>query len=99
MQVANWKMVGEDFVKAARLVGRTAIRGKVSEGGHLVSDEREKTTAGASDEGDVEAHKYTTGKTTTGKTTSGASDESEENDVEAHKYTTGKTTTGKTTTG
>ena len=36
-----------------------------------MSDEREKTTVGASDENDVEAHKNTVGKTTVGKTTIG----------------------------
>ena len=36
-----------------------------------MSDEREKTTVGASDESDVEAHKNTVGKTTVGKTTIG----------------------------
>ena len=59
-----------------------------------MSDEREKTTVGASDENDVEAHKNTVGKTTVG-----ASEESDENDVEAHKNTVGKTTVGKTTIG
>ena len=64
-----------------------------------MADEREKTTFGASDEDDVEAHKNTLAKGTSGKTTGGASDESDENDVEAHKFTLAKGTSGKTTSG
>jgi hypothetical protein len=91
--------VREDFVEVARLVRRAAIRGQRFPKEDPVSDEREKTTVGASDESDVEAHKSTVGKTTVGKTTIGESDESDENDVEAHKSTVGKTTVGKTTIG
>jgi hypothetical protein len=91
--------VREDFVEAARLVRRAAIRGQRFPKEDPVSDEREKTTVGASDESDVEAHKSTVGKTTVGKTTIGESDENDENDVEAHKSTVGKTTVGKTTIG
>jgi hypothetical protein len=94
--------VREDFVEAARLVRRAAIRGQRFPKEDPVSDERAKTTVGASDESDVEAHKSTVGKTTVGKTTIGESDESDEsdeNDVEAHKTTVGKTTVGKTTIG
>jgi hypothetical protein len=79
-------------------VGRTAIRGKDSQGGILVSDEREKAGVGEPEE-DVEAHKNQIGKTTVGKTTVGASDEGNEDDVEAHKYTVGKTQVGKTQIG
>jgi hypothetical protein len=88
--------VREDFDEAGRLVGRTAIRGKDSQGGILVSDEREKTSVGASDEEDVEAHKNQIGKTQVGKTQVG---EHDEDDVEAHKYTVGKTQVGKTQIG
>jgi hypothetical protein len=87
--------VREDFGEAGRLVGRTAIRGKDSQGGILVSDEREKTGVNEPED-DVEAHKNQIGKTQVGKTQVG---EQDEDDVEAHKYTVGKTQVGKTQIG
>jgi hypothetical protein len=91
--------VREDSSEAARLVRRTAIRGEVSEGGHPVADEREKTQIGETDEtdeSDVEAHKNQIGKTQVGKTQVG---EADEDDVEAHKWQVGKTQVGKTQIG
>ena len=59
----------------------------------MMSEERDKTSVGETEGEDVEAHKYTVGKTSVGKTSVG---ENEDDDFEAHKLQIGKTQIGAT---